>query len=339
MSKSGSHKGVRQTRSRLHEILGRLRGRRVLVVGDVMMDEYIWGSVSRISPEAPVPVVEVHAESTRLGGAANVAANICSLGGEAELVGIVGGDAPGERLVHDLETMGGKSGGIVVDRDRPTTIKTRVVAGSQHIVRFDRESVEEMSPAVGEALVGNILDRLAEVDALLLSDYGKGIITASLLARVLPAARAAGRIITVDPKVNHFNLYHGLHVLTPNHLEAAAAWGRPIRKEEDVAAAGQALCERLGVEGLLITRGERGMCLCERGGRVTHIPVVAKEVYDVTGAGDTVIGTLTLALAAGASLYEGAVIANRAAGVVVGKVGTATVRPTELAEVLAAGER
>ncbi len=312
------------------EILAQFPQRKILVLGDIMVDEYIWGVVSRISPEAPVPVVEVEDENIRLGGAANVVANIRALRGQADLVGVAGGDSMAERLLHEIEQIGVKLDGIVVDRSRKTTIKTRVVAGSQHVVRFDRESTEDLDDGLGGRIQELVQDRLDHVDALVISDYGKGVINARLLEVVVPLARARGVVTVVDPKINHFDLYRQVSVLTPNHREAMAAWGRPIRGEADVAAAGRHLLDRLKVQAVLVTRGERGMSLYEGNGRVSQIPAVAKEVFDVTGAGDTVVGSMALALASRATMVEAAQVANHAAGVVVGKRGTATVSLTEL---------
>ncbi|MFQ5532692.1 MAG: D-glycero-beta-D-manno-heptose-7-phosphate kinase [Candidatus Methylomirabilales bacterium] len=315
---------------RFRELLARFPEKKVLVLGDIMVDEYIWGAVSRISPEAPVPVVEVEDENIRLGGAANVVANIRALDGQADLVGVVGGDVIAERLIHEIEQIGVKPDGIVTDRSRKTTIKTRVVAGGQHVVRFDRECMDELGDGLRGTIEWLIQDRLANVDALVISDYGKGVVTPELLREVLPLANARGVITVVDPKVNHFGLYPEVSVLTPNHREAAAAWGRPIRSESDVVAAGQHLLDVLKVGAVLITRGKKGMSLFEADGRATHIPTAAREVFDVTGAGDTVVGTMALALASGATKGEAARIANHAAGVVVGKRGTATVSVVEL---------
>lgn len=316
------------------EILANFKHRSVLVFGDLMVDEYIWGRVSRISPEAPVPVVEVTHESLRVGGAANVAANLRALGAHVQIVGVVGSDPPGERLVHELEGLGIKADGIVVDRERPTTIKTRVVAGSQHVVRFDREDPGDVHPGTSRRLFHHLRERLPRAHALLISDYAKGTVSPSLVRQVLPLARRLGKIVTVDPKIRHFHLFKRATAVAPNHHEAAAAAGTVIRSEGDLVGVGSRLLRRLDVEALLITRGEQGMSLFERGGAVHHIPAVAKEVYDVTGAGDTVMSALTLSLAAGATPREAAAIANHAAGVVVGKVGTAVVTLPELQAVL-----
>jgi D-beta-D-heptose 7-phosphate kinase/D-beta-D-heptose 1-phosphate adenosyltransferase len=319
-------------------LLARFPERAVLVLGDLMVDEYIWGHVSRISPEAPVPVVEVKAETVRLGGAANVAANLRALGGRVQIVGLVGNDAQAERLAHELEALGVKSDGVVVDRDRPTTIKTRVVAGSQHVVRFDRESDEPVGAEAAARIAEYVRRHLPAVDAVCISDYAKGVVTEALLGEVLPAARAAGRIVAVDPKVAHFFHYRGVDVITPNHHEAAAAAGVALRREADLRREAERLRRAVAARALLVTRGEHGMSLFEGDGQVTDIPTRAREVYDVTGAGDTVIAALSLALAAGATLREAAHIANYAAGVVVGKVGTATVSLTELRRAIAEAE-
>ncbi len=314
----------------LEEILLRIRGKRVLVIGDIMVDEYIGGNVSRISPEAPVPVVEVETEELRLGGAANVAANVRSLGGNPALIGVVGDDAAAERLTEDLARDGLDGRGIIVDRGRPTTIKTRIIAGSQQIVRFDKEEREEVKGENLAKLSHNVQERLSEVDGLIVSDYGKGVISGPFLQWLIPKALQLKKIISVDPKENHFPLYRGVTVITPNHKEAGAACGKAIRTEEDLNAAGLSLLSEVGVQGVLITRGAQGMRLFERGKPPVQIDTVAQEVYDVVGAGDTVVAALTLALAAGANLEEGARISNYAAGVVVGKKGTATVTLNEL---------
>lgn len=299
-----------------------------------MVDEYIWGSVSRLSPEAPVPVVEVQAESFHLGGAGNVGANIQSLGGKAILVGVVGHDLPGERLIHAIEAAGIKSDGVVVDRTRPTTIKTRVVAGSRQIVRFDRESMTDLSKEAANRVLEAVTRRLADADVVLISDYAKGVVGKRVARQVLSLAQRHQKIVVVDPKVPHFPLYKGATVITPNHHEALAfAHLRRLGQEDPLTVAGKELLRKLEVTAILVTRGEAGMSLFEDG-QVTHIPAVAKEVYDVTGAGDTVVAALALAMASGAPLREAAVIANHAAGVVVARAGTATISREELLEAL-----
>lgn len=316
----------------LRQVLSGFGGRHILVFGDVMVDEYIWGTASRISPEAPVPVVQVSngAEDLRLGGAANVAANIRALGGKASLVGVVGNDAPGERLRHQLERAGLKADGIVIDRGRPTTVKTRVVAGSQHVVRFDREETAEVGSKVSALLSEHLRHRLAGADALVVSDYGKGAASGAVLRRAIPLARRMGKLVAVDPKGLRFEKYRGATLLAPNHHEAARAAHLPDRTEADVVRAGRFLLKRLSLRAVVITRGGEGLSLIQEGEGSHHIPAVVREVYDVTGAGDTVIGALALAVAAGATFREAAWIANQAAGIVVAKRGTATASLAEL---------
>ena len=322
------------SRARLEKYLGRFSRSRVLVLGDVMVDEYVWGTVSRISPEAPVPVVAVRSESVRVGGAANVASNIAALGGDVRIVGVVGNDAAAERLTHELELAGVKGDGLIVDGSRPTTVKSRVVAGSQHVVRFDRESDAPLDRRIRARVLQRVREELPQADALLVSDYAKGLVSPVLMRQVLTLAGHLGKIVAVDPKVQHLPLFRGVTVVAPNHHEAAAAARILVRGDADLLRVGRLLLRRLQSRAVLITRGERGMSLFEAGKPVAHIPTFAREVYDVTGAGDTVMAALSLALAAGAGMQEAAILANYAAGVVVGKRGTATVSRAELANAL-----
>ena len=314
-------------------LLDALPGRKVLVLGDVMLDEFLWGTVARVSPEAPVPVVEVARHSFHLGGAGNVAHNVRALGGEAVLAGVVGRDVAGDRVREALEVAGVVSALAVSDADRPTTVKTRIVAHHQQVVRADRERADDIPRGVEDALIERVGRALAGCGALVLSDYEKGVVT----ARVMRAARALARRqrvpVLVDPKIRHFRLYRGVAVVTPNQKEAEQAAGVAIRTDRDLRAAGERILEMLGCGAVIVTRGEHGMSLFPSGGRAVHLPTTAREVSDVTGAGDTVIATVGLALGAGATLAEAAMLANHAAGVVVGKLGTATASP---AEVLAA---
>jgi D-beta-D-heptose 7-phosphate kinase/D-beta-D-heptose 1-phosphate adenosyltransferase len=273
-----------------------------------------------------------------VGGAANVAANVAALGGQASLVGVVGDDAPAERLGHELGLAGVKSDSLIVDRSRPTTIKSRVVAGSQHIVRFDRERDDSLSPAIRARTVAAVRDRLSEADVLLISDYAKGVVSPALVRELLALALRQGTPVAVDPKVQHMPLFREATVVAPNHHEAAAAARIAVRSEADLLRAGRLLLRRLKAKAILVTRGEHGMSLFEAGKPAAHIPTVAREVYDVTGAGDTVMAALSLALAAGASMHGAAVMANYAAGVVVGKRGTATVTRAELEQALRDGK-
>jgi D-beta-D-heptose 7-phosphate kinase/D-beta-D-heptose 1-phosphate adenosyltransferase len=327
-----------KTPRRLFRYLERFPASRILVLGDVMVDEYVWGTVSRISPEAPVPVVAVRSESLKIGGAGNVAVNIATLGGLVEVVGVVGDDAAALRLTHELERIGVKADGLVVDDTRPTTIKSRVVAGSQHVVRFDRESDAPIGPAVRTRVMQEVRERLPQADVLLISDYAKGMIGPHLTREVLRLASRLKKFVAVDPKVQHVPLFRGVTVIAPNHHEAAAAARILIREEADLLRVGERLLRRLKARAVLITRGEEGMSLFEAGRPVTHIPTFAREVYDVTGAGDTVMAALALALASGASMRDAAVLANYAAGVVVGKRGTATVSRAELSRALEDGQ-
>jgi D-beta-D-heptose 7-phosphate kinase/D-beta-D-heptose 1-phosphate adenosyltransferase len=316
-------------------LLRRMGGRRVLVAGDVMLDEFLWGRVSRISPEAPVPVVQVTRQSFHLGGAGNVACNVRALGGEAVVVGVVGDDPAADRVREALAGAGVEDG-LATAAGRPTTVKTRIIAHHQQVVRADRESDDDVDADAAGAVLERIRSLLPSCEALVVSDYQKGVVTPRLMKAVLPLARRRGIPVLVDPKVRHFGLYRQVTVVTPNQLEAEQAAGRPIRSTADLRAAGARILRQLACEAVLVTRGEQGMALFPRQGRAVLIPTAAREVFDVTGAGDTVIATLALGLAAGAGLAAAAVLANHAAGVVVGKLGTAT---ATTAEVLAALER
>lgn len=315
--------------STLDGLLERFPRARVLVVGDVMLDEFVWGKVSRISPEAPVPVVWVQRESAMPGGAANVANNIRALGGQVTVVGIVGDDAWGSRLRQELTGRRIDVQGLVTTK-RPTTVKTRVIAHHQQVVRVDREHPEPLPAGVTEQLIKTMTRLVDDIDAVVIEDYGKGVITQPLLEAVVPAARKRGKVVTVDPKEEHVELYRGVTALTPNRAEAGGAVGRSLDTEADVQRAGRELLRRLSCEGVLITLGEEGMCLFERAGRAVRIPTVAREVFDVAGAGDTVIAAFTLALASGGSMEQAARLANQAAGIVVGKLGVAVATPSEL---------
>jgi len=326
------------SRSVLRKFLSRFSRARVLVVGDLMLDEYVWGTVSRISPEAPVPVVAVRSESVKVGGAANVASNIAALGGGISLVGVVGDDVQAERLAEELAKAGVASDGLIHDASRPTTVKSRVVAGSQHVVRFDRESETPLGAALRAQVVARVRERLPEADALLISDYAKGLVSPPVVRELLRCARRLKKVVAVDPKIQHVRLFRGVTVIAPNHHEAAAATGIRIRSEADLVRVGERLLARLQAQAVLVTRGEQGMSLFEHGRPVTHIPTFAREVYDVTGAGDTVMAALTLGLASGAGMHEAAVLGNYAAGVVVGKRGTATVTRSELERAIRAGQ-
>lgn len=314
---------------RAGQIVSAFSGRRVLVVGDVMLDRFMWGDVDRISPEAPVPVVRVRRETVHLGGAANVAANLAALGARVSIAGVVGPDAAWEQIQKALSEASIDSH-LVEDAGRVTTVKTRVIARAQQVVRVDRESEGLVAGSSLERLRANVLLGMKTAHAVVVSDYEKGVVGRDLLGSILPDARARGIPIVVDPKISHFTSYQPVTVVTPNQGEAARAVSMEIRSDEDCLAAARAILDRLDTQAVLVTRGERGMLLLERGEPPCFIPAVAREVYDVTGAGDTVVAVLALALATRATLLEAAILANHAGGIVVGKVGTATVGPDEL---------
>ena len=315
-----------------NRILSGFRKKRILVIGDLILDRYIWGKVNRISPEAPVPIVEVTREDFLLGGAANVANNIESLGGRATIVGVAGHDRGGEILKGILDEKGIHCEGVFWS-SRPTTVKTRVIAHSQQVVRFDREDRAKVDGKVLKGLLGYVRSEIPKHDAVIISDYRKGVISADLIGEVLKQARPRDILVSVDPKVGHFHCYKNVSLITPNVVEASVASGVEIKDEESLVTAGRSLLRKISCDAVLITRGEQGMSLFRKD-KVVHIPTVAKNVFDVTGAGDTVIAAFTLAYAAGGSMEESAVIANHAAGVVVGEVGTAVVTTDQLRESL-----
>jgi D-beta-D-heptose 7-phosphate kinase/D-beta-D-heptose 1-phosphate adenosyltransferase len=324
----------RLTRARLEEILERGRGLRVAVVGDLMLDVYLVGAVSRISPEAPVPVVHVTEEWTALGGAANVAANVAALGAACEVVGYVGMDAAGAQIRRELaELDGGRVNARLVERpDRPTTTKTRVVARQQQVVRFDRERDDDLPDDCAAELCEHVRAAVAVCDALVLEDYNKGVLVPSVIRTALEAAEAAGIPSVVDPKFRNFFAFRGATVFKPNAVELATAIAGPMRAGDDEWLENARI--RTGARHLLLTLGEDGMALRSEGGSSFRIPTQAREVYDVSGAGDTVTAFLAVALAAGANIEEAAVLANLAAGIEVGKPGVATVAPDELRAML-----
>ena len=324
---------------RLRHILSRFPRQRILVVGDVMLDQFLWGKVSRISPEAPVPVVEITRESFFPGGAANVARNLRALDSSVSVLGVLGDDDAGDELRNLLEQQGVDTDGLIVDPNRPTTVKTRIVAHHQQMVRFDREKSAPLSPALERKVLEYFVSRLENVSAVVFEDYAKGVLSQKLLNILQRLAHRAHKITAADPNSRNRLHYSGLTVVTPNRAEAFAAAGLPpveaadeVLRDEALRRVGQKLLRTWKPRNLLITLGEHGVCLFRPGKKPHHIPTVAQEVFDVSGAGDTVIATLVLALAAGADPVDAAEISNHAAGVVVGKVGTATCSPEELVE-------
>jgi len=320
---------------RLNELVARFSGRRLLVLGDLMLDHYLWGRCERISPEAPVPVVEIERETSSLGGAGNVAANLTALGARPVLVGVLGEDARAQQLLDAFAARGVDTRALVRDPARPTTIKTRILAQHQQVVRADWESRADLA---GEALSGvleTLSRELPQCEGLVVSDYGKGVVTRAVLERAIGLAKAAGLRISVDPKESHIDSYRGVSILTPNQHEAGYVMGRRVVDDASLMEVGWGLQRRLDADCALITRGADGMSLFERGGRYTHLPTVAREVFDVTGAGDTVVSVVALALAAGADYPEACFLANHAAGVVIRDVGTASCSADQLRESLA----
>jgi D-beta-D-heptose 7-phosphate kinase/D-beta-D-heptose 1-phosphate adenosyltransferase len=314
----------------IQKVIKDFRKKNILVIGDIILDHYIWGKVNRISPEAPVPVVEVTRENFLLGGAANVANNIVSLGARAAVIGINGEDIAGEALRGILERKGVDCRGLFTE-NRPTTVKTRVIAHNQQVVRFDREDSKYVDGRILKGILSHIHANLEGFDAVIISDYKKGMVTGDLVKGILKKTRSKKIFVAVDPKVGHFDFYKGVSVITPNLMEAAQGAGMEITDDRSLVRAGRKLMKKLSLKAALITRGEQGMSLFEAN-KVTHIPTVARKVYDVTGAGDTVISAFTLACASGAGLEDAAVIANHAAGIVVGEVGTAVATPEQLSE-------
>lgn len=316
--------------SRLRNLVSNFKNAKVLVVGDLILDEFIWGKVSRISPEAPVPVVWVDSENFMPGGASNVANNIRSLGGEVYLAGVVGDDSRGEALQSLLRKKGVHCDGIFADKHRPTTQKTRVIAHHQQVVRIDREVVKPVPDSVLNQIIEYVEAKIEEVDALIIEDYGKGVVVPRLVQAAVKAGKKRNRVITVDPKETHFSYYRGVTTITPNHHEASAAVGFAIKDEDTLLKAGDKLLKKTNCESVLITRGENGMALFQKGKPLVTIPTIAQDVFDVSGAGDTVISAYTLARASKATAAEAAHISNTAAGIVVGKVGVATTDAQEL---------
>jgi rfaE bifunctional protein kinase chain/domain len=318
-------------KQRAEEITRQLRDSHIVVLGDVMLDEFLWGDVTRISPEAPVPVVDIKRESTHLGGAANVLANLLALGAQACVIGVIGDDFAGERIqssVHDKSALQ-TEGQLIADKSRPTTIKTRIIAQHQMVVRADREHRRPVDAQTEGRIIAAVKTALASAQALVISDYDKGVVTPRILSEVLPAAY--GRMpVLIDPKIRNFDSYRPATLVTPNHHEALGLANLEEDSDATLQTAARMIRARLGCDAVLITRGDRGMMLFEGERDPVRVETAAREVYDVTGAGDTVIATLAAALATGASLTEAAVLANQAAGIVVGKLGTATASAEEV---------
>jgi rfaE bifunctional protein kinase chain/domain len=321
------------TQKRAGEIIAAMAQKKIVVLGDVMLDEFVWGDVTRISPEAPVPVVDIRRESAHLGGAANVLANAVALGSEAFVVGVIGSDGGGERVREAIRhtNSGQPDSYLIVDESRPSTIKTRIIAHNQLVVRADRERRTPVSADVEDRIIRVVEDLIAGADAFIVSDYDKGVVTPRILSKVLPLAYERMPVL-VDPKLRNFDAYRPATLITPNHHEALRMANLEEDSDEELTKAANSIRERLSCDSVLVTRGDRGMMLVEKDGVPVFVPTMAREVYDVTGAGDTVIATLAAALSVGASMIEAATLANHAAGIVVGKLGTATISGDELIE-------
>ena len=299
----------------------KFHGKKIAVVGDMMLDCYFWGDVKRISPEAPVPVVEVENEFYRFGGAANVALNILKLGGIPLPVGVIGYDNDGSVFNSLITDIGINDDGIIVDDSRPTTSKTRVIAHNQHVVRIDKESKENISKKIQNKILKYIEDNLTDLDAIILQDYNKGVLSSSLIEHLIKLANSKKIIVTVDPKFNNFFSYKNVTVFKPNRKEAEDILGIKIKSDTDISYAGAALLDKLKSEYVLLTLGEGGIAVFEKGEKEKRMPTKARRVADVSGAGDTVISTLTMALASGSDIVEASYLANYAGGIVCGEVG------------------
>jgi len=331
----------------LKKIISKFPRAKILVIGDLILDEYIWGTVERISPEAPVPVLWANKRTYVPGGAANVSSNIRALDGKVTVVGVLGNDKHKDILVSELKRKKISTSGIFTESARHTTLKTRILAGHQQIVRVDWEHTNSLPKRLNQKIIGFLEKNIKQFDAIIIEDYGKGVVNMELLAELISLAHAHKKIITVDPKEEHFQFYRRVTSITPNRKELENAIINLKLKDttnrfklrtdkifthRDIDQAARQVMDYLELESILVTLGEYGMQLFERGGRMTHIPTVAQEVFDVSGAGDTVIATFTLALASGASKLEAAHLANFAAGIVVGKLGTAVTNRKELWE-------
>ncbi|ADR19224.1 D-glycero-beta-D-manno-heptose-7-phosphate kinase [Calditerrivibrio nitroreducens] len=314
-------------RENVFDLIDRLKDVKLFVIGDVMLDVFLYGKVNRISPEAPVPVVNITNEKRVPGGAANVALNLKELGVSTTLIGLIGNDEEGVFLEKYLIDRGIKT--FLIKDGRPTTVKTRIIAGSQQVVRVDKEVSHNLSDKKESLVVDYFEKHLSEFDGVIISDYAKGAITRRLIKRVVDLCKKHNKIVTVDPKIENFFYYKNVTTLTPNNKEASTATGIDIKDEKSLVKCGNFILKKLNSDSLIITRGEKGMTIFENG-RIEYLPALAKEVFDVTGAGDTVISVVSSLLALGAPLKDAAILSNIAAGIVVGKIGTATVNADEL---------
>lgn len=334
-------------RLKLKKIIAKFDKSRILVIGDLILDQYIWGEVSRVSPEAPVPVVWAKKRSYVPGGAANVANNIRSLDAKVTIAGVAGNDNHAKMLISELKKRKIDSSGILLFPKRQTILKTRIIASSQQVVRVDWEDVHPLPLELNDRILTFVKKNIKKFDAVIIEDYGKGVINAELLERLTYLCHKENKIVTVDPKEEHFQYYRGVTSITPNRKELENAIRNlkikdlsnrfklnndRLSEDKDIDSAGKQIVDYLGLDSLLVTLGEHGMRLFEKSGRITYIPTVAQEVFDVSGAGDTVISAFTLALSCNADKREAAYLANFAAGIVVGKLGTAVTNRKELVQ-------
>jgi rfaE bifunctional protein kinase chain/domain len=315
---------------RLDDLKKSFDGKRIAVVGDMMLDGYYWGDVKRISPEAPVPVLEVEDEFFRFGGAANVAYNILTLGGIPLPVGVIGNDNYGNIFSSLIKEKNIEDEGIIIDNDRPTTTKTRIIADNQHIVRIDKESKAYISSKIEEKISIFLASAIDSLDGIILQDYNKGILTPSLITKIISIANKKNILITVDPKFDNFFEYKNVTVFKPNRKETETVLGTRIKDDKDISSAGRNLLHKLNSKYVLLTLGEGGIAVFEKGDKERRMPTKARKVADVSGAGDTVISTLTIGLAAGADIYEACYLANYAAGLVCGEVGIVPIEKERL---------
>lgn len=311
---------------RANELKNNFHGKKIAVIGDMMVDAYLWGDAKRISPEAPVPVVEVEEEFYRFGGAANVANNILHLGGIPFPLGVLGDDRAGEIFKDLLAELKIDQSGLICENDRPTTIKTRVIAGTQHVVRIDKEKKSYISSETGKKLFEHLESMIDELDGIILQDYNKGVLSTTLIRDTIALCKAKGKLVTVDPKFANFFEYQDVTVFKPNRKEAGDVLGISIVSEEDISKAGELLIKKLNASNILLTLGEGGIAVFEKDGNFKRMPTKARKVADVSGAGDTVISTLTMALSAGANIYEASFLANYAGGIVCEEVGIVPVK-------------
>jgi D-glycero-beta-D-manno-heptose-7-phosphate kinase len=322
------------TKERTTQLQNNFYGKRIAIIGDLMLDGYFWGDVSRVSPEAPVPVVEIDNEFFRFGGSANVALNILRLGGTPFPIGVIGNDSDGKTVLDLMKEANIDSRGIFIDDSRPTTTKTRVIAGTQHVVRIDRESKDYINSKLEEQIINLLNKEVENIDAIILQDYNKGVLTDDIISMIIDLGNKHDKIISVDPKFINFKKFQDVTIFKPNKKETEDILGLRIISDEDISFAGNELLKLLNAKYVLLTLGEKGIALFEKGNKEIRIPTKARKVADVSGAGDTVISTITYALTTGATIREAAYIANYAGGLVCEEVGIVPIEHDKLFDTL-----